>query len=298
MNPENPTSTIRRIGFIGLGVMGGAMCRNIIRKARFESVVLFDPNPLAVQDVLVVGGQAAPDLKALVQASDAIMLSLPDGKASASVMKDLLPLMRPGQLLIETSTIPVQLAQEQARSCEAVQVHYLDAPVARTREAAESGTLSTMVGGSVDAFALGEPVLQCIASDITHCGPAGSGEVVKILNNMVLFQTVNALSEAMAIARRAGLPVALLADVFTTGSADSFALRNHGRKALVPGAFPERAFSTTYARKDNEYALALAQQVGVNARGAQLMEQVFAEAVKAGLSEKYFPVIHQLHEKP
>lgn len=295
MNSETQTSTIRRIGFIGLGVMGGAMCRNIIRKARFESVTLLDSNPSAIQAILAVGGQAASDLKTLVLNSDAIVLSLPDGKVSASVMDQLLPLLQPGQLVIDTSTVPVQLAKEHSQCCEASNVYYLDAPVARTREAAETGTLSAMVGGSDAAFALGAPVLQCIASDITHCGPAGSGQVVKILNNMVLFQTVNALSEAMAIANRAGVPATLLADVFAISSADSFALRNHGRKALVPGLFPELAFSTTYARKDNSYALELAHQVGINARGAQLMDAVFTEAVDAGLSNQYFPVLHRLH---
>jgi 3-hydroxyisobutyrate dehydrogenase len=297
MNSETQTSTIRRIGFIGLGVMGGAMCRNIIRQARFESVTLLDSNPFAIQAVLAVGGHAASDLKTLVLQSDAIVLSLPDGKISASVMDQLLPLLKPGQLVMDTSTVPVQLALEQSKRCEAVDVYYLDAPVARTREAAETGTLSAMVGGSGVAFALAMPILRCIASDITHCGPAGSGQVVKILNNMVLFQTVNALSEAITIAERAGVSATLLADVFSIASADSFALRNHGRKSLVPGIFPERAFSTTYARKDNRYALELAHQVGVNARGAQLMEAVFNEAVDAGLSDQYFPVIHRLHGK-
>lgn len=297
MKSETQMTTLHRIGFIGLGVMGGAMCRNLIRKARFKSVSLYDSNPCAMEAVLAVGGQAASDLQALVQASDAILLSLPDGKVSVSVMDQLHPWLRPGQLVIDTSTIPVDLAKKQFQQCQALDVHYLDAPVARTREAAEMGTLSAMVGGTDIAYALGKPILQCIASDISHCGPAGSGQVVKILNNMVLFQTVNALSEAIEIAKRAGVSADMLADVFSISSADSFALRNHGRKALVPGRFPERAFSTVYARKDNSYALALANAVGVHARGAQLMETVFAEAVAAGLSDQYFPVIHRLHEK-
>ena len=285
-----------RAGFIGLGVMGGAMCRNIIRRERFPLVSFMDHDAAAVASVAAVGGSVAPDLGALVNQSDIIVLSLPDGDASNSVVNSILPLMRPGQLLIDTSTIAVRLAQEHAQRCEAAQVLYLDAPVARTREAAEAGTLSTMVGGSEEAFAMGQPLLECIASDITHCGPAGSGEVVKILNNMVLFQIVNALSEAMAIASRAGVSPQLLADVFEKGSADSFALRNHGRKSLVPGNYPERAFSTNYARKDNAYALTLAQQVGVKALGAEMMEGVFQRAVDAGFEQQYFPVLHRLHE--
>jgi len=295
MATESIDTLAQRVGFIGLGVMGGAMCRNIIRRKRFSSVAFLDPDPGALASVAAVGGRAARDLADLAGSSDIIVLSLPDGDVSDRVVSDLLPLLRAGQLLIDTSTIPVQLAQLHAQRCEAVQVAYVDAPVARTREAAEAGTLSTMVGGSIQAFAQARPLLECIASDITHCGPAGSGEVVKILNNMVLFQIVNALSEAMAIAARAGVSPERLADVLEKGSADSFALRNHGRKSLVPDVYPERAFSTRYARKDNAYALSLARQLGVDARGAQLVEEVFDRAMAAGYSQQYFPVIHRLH---
>lgn len=257
----------------------------------------FDTAPHAVAAVAAVGGTAATDLKTLVDNADIIVLSLPDSEVSESVVANVLTLARPGQLLIDTSTIAVQQAQDHAHRCALAQVLYLDAPVARTREAAEAGTLSTMVGGSDEAFALALPLLECIASDITHCGPAGSGEVVKILNNMVLFQIVNALSEAMAIAARAGVAPDRLAEVLEKGSADSFALRNHGRKSLVPGLYPERAFSTNYARKDNTYALRLAQQVGIDAQGAQLMERIFERSAQAGYAHQYFPVLHRLHEE-
>lgn len=297
MTVDSLNAPPRRVGFVGLGVMGGAMCRNIIRRARFASVTFTDPDPDAVASVAAAGGRPAASLADVVGQSDIVVLSLPDGEVSDQVVGSLLPLARPGQLLVDTSTIAVHLAQEHARRCAAAQVMYLDAPVARTREAAEAGTLSTMVGGSDEAFALARPLLECIASDITHCGPAGSGQVVKILNNMVLFQVVNALSEAMAIASRAGVPPPLLAEVLEKGSADSFALRNHARKSLVPGVYPERAFSTNYARKDNAYALALAQQVGVDAAGAKLMETIFRRAVDAGFAQQYFPVLHRLHER-
>lgn len=295
MTTESTNTSALRVGFVGLGVMGGAMCRNIIRRQRFASVTFIDPDREAVEAVAIVGGRPAIDLADLASSSDVIVLSLPDGDVSDQVINEFLPLARVGQLLIDTSTIPVHVAQRHAQRCAAARVSYVDAPVARTREAAEAGTLSTMVGGSAEAVALARPLLECIASDITHCGPAGNGEAVKILNNMILFQVVNALSEAMAIASRAGVPPELLAQVLEKGSADSFALRHHGRKSLIPGVYPERAFSTSYARKDNAYALSLARQMGVSARGALLMDQIFGDAVDAGYSQHYFPVIHRLH---
>jgi 3-hydroxyisobutyrate dehydrogenase-like beta-hydroxyacid dehydrogenase len=122
----------------------------------------------------------------------------------------------------------------------------------------------------------------------------GSGQVVKILNNMVLFETVMALSEAKAIAERAGVDPERLFDALSKGSADSFALRNHGMKAVLPDDFPLRAFSAAYARKDLSYALRLAQETGVPAAGAQTVDGWFAKAIERGLQDRYWPVISRL----
>ena len=187
-----------------------------------------------------------------------------------------------------------QLTRALAAEFEARGARYLDAPVARTRQAAEAGTLSVMVGGDAETFARVQPILACIASEITHCGVIGSGQVTKILNNMVLFETVAALSEAYAIARRAGLDPALLFDTLAKGSADSFALRSHGMKAIIPQTFPERAFSVEYARKDLAYALELAADTKVDAEGARRVDDLFERAIQAGLGEQYHPVISRI----
>ena len=173
-------------------------------------------------------------------------------------------------------------------------VDYADAPIARTRQAAINGTLSIMVGADDAVFTALKPVLALMASDVTHCGPVGCGQIAKIMNNMVLVQTVVALSEAASIARRAGLPTDKLFEVLAKGSADSFALRNHGMKAILPGVFPERAFSTSYARKDLSYALELAEAVGVTVAGAKNADDVLAAAQDAGYADLYWPVISRV----
>jgi len=170
-------------------------------------------------------------------------------------------------------------------------VDFADAPVARTRAAAEAGTLSVMVGANEQIFRRIEPLLKTFATEITHCGNIGAGQLTKILNNMVLFETGVALAEALALARRGGLDPALLLGTLAKGSADSFALRNHGMKAIVPGVFPERAFSTEYALKDLSYALELAGDAGLRIRGAELIGEVLQEAIDAGSGGNYFPVI-------
>jgi 3-hydroxyisobutyrate dehydrogenase-like beta-hydroxyacid dehydrogenase len=171
---------------------------------------------------------------------------------------------------------------------------YADAPIARTREAAQKGTLAITVGAAPAVFARIRPLLQCMGTDVMHVGAVGAGQVVKIVNNMVLFQTVHALAEALALGRRAGVSPELLFDALARGSADSFALRNHGMKAMLQGEYPERAFSVAYAAKDNAYALDLGRETGVRLRGAQLVADVLNEADAAGWRDAYWPVMARL----
>ncbi len=162
---------------------------------------------------------------------------------------------------------------------------FADAPIARTRQAAIDGTLSIMVGGTAETFARIEPLLRHLASEVTHCGDAGAGQAVKILNNMILFQTVVALAEALTIGRANGIDGKILYETLTKGSADSFALRNHGMKAMLPGVFPERAFSTDYALKDLSYAIQMAEDKGVPALGADVARELMERAEELGYSQ-------------
>ena len=164
-----------------------------------------------------------------------------------------------GQIVVDLGTSSVDQTRDFAKQLQAKGASWADAPIARTRQAAQDGTLSVMVGATPELYAAIEPLIRCFATDVTLCGGIGAGQVTKILNNMVLFETVNALSEAVAVAKRNGVDPKLLLDTLSKGSADSFALRNHGMKAIVPGNFPERAFSTEYALKDLSYALELAE---------------------------------------
>jgi 3-hydroxyisobutyrate dehydrogenase-like beta-hydroxyacid dehydrogenase len=290
----NPNEEIT-VGFIGLGVMGAPMCRNLIRKMPNAKVVVYDKSAEAIASVTGEGADVAENAESLARMSDVVLFSLPNGEAVRQVVDAIIGNIRPDTIIIDTSTSPVDVTKEMAKRVRAAGGEYLDAPIARTRAAAENGTLSIMVGGDTKAFESVLPILQCMGTEISHCGPVGSGQIVKILNNLVLFQTVHALSEALAIASLAGINGEVLFDVFSKGSADSFALRNHGRKALLAGDFPPRAFSTDYARKDNTYAIALADSVGISPKGAKLLDEVFSLAQQRSLGEFYFPVLHKLH---
>jgi 3-hydroxyisobutyrate dehydrogenase len=282
----------KTIGFIGLGVMGEPICRNLVKKSGAH-VVAFDLAPEPLARLREEGADIAGSVAALVKASEIVFLCLPSAKHVRSVFEGdgILNNVRRGCVVVDLGTSSVRLTRDVAAQLQSKGAVWADAPIARTRQAAQDGTLSVMVGASPDLFATIEPLIRCFATDVTRCGDVGAGQVTKILNNMVLFQTVNALAEAVAVARRNGVDPALLLDTLSKGSADSFALRNHGLKAIVPGAFPERAFSTEYALKDLSYALELAADAGIKIRGAELIGEVLQDAIDAGSGGAYFPVI-------
>ena len=199
--------------------------------------------------------------------------------------------MRSGSYVIDTSTTTVALARDLNSRFAARGIHFADAPVARTRAAAEQGTLSVMVGGTEQVFKRLKPTLAHIATDITHCGAPGAGQAMKLINNMVLFQNVVALAEALSLARKAGLSATKVFDALSKGSADSFALRNHGMKAMLPDKYPERAYSVEYALKDMEYLLEFAKQARAELSAAKNAMAALERAAVAGNREKYFPVL-------
>lgn len=280
---------IATIGFIGLGVMGEPMCGHLARRSG-HTVLAHDlrPEPLAR---LAEFGVAAASPADLAQRCDLILLSLPDGRAMQSVISALEPGLGAGQCVVDTSTSPVALTRMIGERLTGRGIGFADAPVARTREAAARGELSIMVGASDAVFAHVKPVLETMGTDVTHCGPVGCGQVVKILNNMLVFQNTHALAEAIAIGRRNGVPPDVLLPAIALGSGDSFALRSHGMKSLLPRVFPERAFSTRYAIKDLSYALEMADAAGVAVPGAQLAMQRLRAAEQQGYGEAYHPAV-------
>jgi len=281
------------IGFIGLGVMGEAICRNLAKKAS-DDVMGFDLDPAPLERLKADGVVAAASVREVAERCNIVLLSLPGVPEVKNVCAGPASLMlhlRSGSYVIDTSTTTVALARDLNSRFAARGIHFLDAPVARTRAAAEAGTLSVMVGGTEAVFKRMKPVLVHIASDITHCGAPGAGQAMKLINNMVLFENVVALAEALSLARKAGLSATKVFDALGKGSADSFALRNHGMKAMLPDKFPERAYSVEYALKDMTYLMEFAKQARAELTAAKNALAALERAAAGGNGKKYFPVL-------
>ena len=279
------------VGFIGTGAMGEHMCRNIAENGN-HPVIAFDLSSTPLKRLSNYGVTIAESAMDAAIKSNVLILSLPGGPEVESIANDtLLSPKLNGLTIIDMSTTPVKLTREIAQKFDQMGIQFLDAPVARTQQAAIDGNLSIMVGGNNDTLKRYKDVLLCMGPDITHCGPVGCGQIAKILNNMVVFQNGVALAEAIAIGREAGMDGGHLLDIINKSSGASFVGMNHGMKSMVPGKFPLKQFPARYALKDLSYALQLAEEGGVMSPGAELAGEMLEKAIDLGHGDEYWPTI-------
>ncbi len=281
------------IGFIGLGVMGAPMCRNIAMK-HAGNVIAFDLSADARAALADTRAHAAGSVAEVWEEADAVFLSLPGGKQVEAVClgsDGVFARARKPGVVVDLSTTSVATAREVGEKLATVGVLFADAPVARTREAAQKGELSIMVGATGDVFARVEPMLRYMGTDVTHCGPVGSGQFVKLVNNALLDVNIIAIAEAMVLAERAGFDPAVMIEAVSKGSGDSYGLRNHAVKSMLPREFPENSFPPEYKIKDLSYLLELADEKDAPARAFDLARRYFQETIDAGYSGRYFTAV-------
>lgn len=288
------------IGFVGLGVMGGPMCRNIALKHKGD-VIAYDVSENAFNALEGTGAKRANSLAEIAAQADMVFLSLPGGPqvekvclGEPGVTEGLVKGDNKPSVIVDLSTTTVESARKIAAALHAAGVAFADAPVARTREAAQRGELSIMVGASVQLFQQIQPILSYMGTDVTHCGDTGCGQVVKLVNNALVFENTLALAEMMVVAERAGVEPSTMLDAVSKGSGDSFALRNHGYKSLLPRNYPAKSFPPEYAVKDLGYLLELAEQVGVTARVADMARRYYATTAEKGWAGRYYPAVIEI----
>jgi 3-hydroxyisobutyrate dehydrogenase-like beta-hydroxyacid dehydrogenase len=287
------------IGFLGLGVMGGAMCRNIALKHGGD-VIAFDTNPDAFAALDGTKARRASTVAEVAEQADIVFLSLPGSEHVEQVClgaEGLASTSKRPSIIVDLSTTTVAVARSVAERLSVKGIAFADAPVARTREAAQRGELSIMVGADETLYARIEPLLRYMGSDVTHCGPTGCGQVVKLINNALVFENTVAIAEMMVVGERAGVQPAVLLDAVSKGSGDSFALRNHARKSMLPRAFPEKSFPPEYVLKDISYVLELAAQVGVATHITQLTQRYYAATASNGWSGRYYPAVIEIVDR-
>jgi 3-hydroxyisobutyrate dehydrogenase len=289
---------VSKIGFVGLGNMGGPMAGNLVTAG--HEVTGFDLAPACRDAAQARGVRIAATAAAAVADADAVITMLPAGRHVIAVWTDLAAAVRPGALLIDSSTIDVDSARKAHAFFADQEFLTLDAPVSGGTGGAAAGTLTFMVGGSLAAFAAAEPILQKMGKRIVRCGDAGAGQAAKICNNMILGISMAGVCEAFVLAEQLGLSHQALFDVASTSSGQCWSLNTY---CPVPGPVPtspanngyKPGFSAALMLKDlklaQEAALGCGASTPLGAEAAQLYS-LFDKSGRGG--EDFSAIIHLL----
>lgn len=274
---------MKRIGFIGTGIMGLPMAGHLARaglQLKAWNRTLSKAAPLAALGVELVGSphEAARDV-------DALVCMLSSGPACDEVLlgsDGLIAAMRPGALLLVMSSIPVDTARYQAQAASARSLSYVDAPVSGGEKGAREASLAIMAGATPAAYAQAQPLLALMGRP-THVGGAGCGQLAKLVNQMMVAANIASVSEAMLLAERGGADVARVREALLGGFADSTILRQHALRMIagdfVPGG------PAKYQLKDTRTAIAFARGVGLSLPMLNQADQLFADMVEHGEGE-------------
>lgn len=285
-----------KIGFIGVGRMGGPMALNT-HKAGFE-VAAYDVVPTALRSLDSEGIHTCGSRAEIAASADVIILMLPSDDALKETMEGtdgLLTVLRPGQIVIDMSTSKLATSRHYAQKASERNAHMLDAPVSGGTGGAQNGTLSIMVGGEQAIYEQCRPVLQAMGKTVTRIGDHGMGLVAKLVNQMLMEATFCAVAESFAFAVKAGADVATVYEAVRNGLAGSKVL-DQTIETLLSGNFGTGRELTLHY-KDGGYALDAVASVDAWAPVTELSHKLFADALAAGQGEKSAPALVKLFEE-
>lgn len=279
-------TTIKRVGFLGTGIMGAPMAHNIAR-AGF-AVSAWNRDRQKAEALAAHGINVAESAAAASADQDAVVVMLSSGPVCDAVLDGgdgrdgALAALAPGALLVVMSSIPVETARAQAERCAARGVHYLDAPVSGGEAGAQAATLSIMAGGTAEAFAQGEALLSAMGTPL-HIGAAGTGQLTKLVNQLTVACTIAAVAEALLLAERGGADLAKVRQALLGGFAQSKILDMHGQR-MIAGDFAPGG-PAKHQVKDTTTAKAFAEGLGLNLPVLGLVDQMYADMVENGDAE-------------
>lgn len=275
---------MERIGFIGLGIMGKPMAQNLL-KAGYPLVV-YNRSRSAMEALAADGAVLAESPKAIAQQVDVVISCVsdsPDVEAIALGSNGIIEGAKPGLTFIDMSTIAPATARKVYTALKEKGVEALDAPVSGGDIGAQQGTLSIMVGGDEPAFQRSLPILQAMGKNIVYIGEAGAGQVTKACNQIVVAMTVQAVAEALTLAKKSGVDVAKVREALLGGFAQSRVLEVHGKRILAGDFQP--GFKLKLHRKDMNIVLQTGREVGVPLLGSAQVTTMMDALLAQGKGE-------------
>lgn len=261
------------IGFIGLGIMGKPMARNLIKAG--YSLIGYNRSRPSVDELAKEGAKAASHPQEVAAQAEVVITMLPDSPEVDQVYagdRGVFAGAQPGSLLIDMSSISPVVARRLAAEAGKQSLDMLDAPVSGGEAGAISGTLSIMIGGSAAAVERAMPIFQVLGKNIVHVGEAGAGQVTKAANQVVVGLTIAAVSEALVLATKAGVDPVKVRQVLLGGFAQSRVLEAHGQKMLERNFKP--GFRIRLHEKDLGIALATGKEYGVPLMLTSILDQI------------------------
>ncbi len=270
-----------KIGFIGLGIMGKPMARNLM-KAGYK-VVVYNRSRTPMDELSVDGATTADSPKAVAEQSTVIITMLPDSPQVREVMTGeagVLAGAQAGTLVIDMSTISPVVTQELAQMAQTRGVRMLDAPVSGGDVGAQQGTLSIMVGGSTEDFEQAKPIFTVLGKTIVHVGGTGAGQVVKACNQIVVALTIEAVSEALVLGSKAGVDPEVIIKVLSGGLAANRVMEVRGPNFLQHNFQP--GFKIALHHKDLGIALSAAREYGVALPVTAIVDQMLQSLQQRG----------------
>ncbi|MBO9707572.1 MAG: NAD(P)-dependent oxidoreductase [Caulobacter sp.] len=268
-----------KTAFVGLGVMGFPMAGHL--KAAGHEVTVFNRSPeKAERWVLAHGGASGATIAEAVAGAELVVLCVGNDDDVRGVVAQALPAMAPGGVIVDHTTTSAVVAREMDEAARAAGRWFLDAPVSGGQAGAENGQLTIMVGGDPAAYARVEPVLQAYAKAIRLMGPAGSGQLTKMCNQIAIAGVVQGVAEALHFAKRAGLPTDDVLAAISKGAAQSWQMENRWG-TMSEGKF-DFGFAVDWMRKDLGIALAEAGRNGAHLDVTALVDGYYAEIQAMG----------------
>ena len=271
-----------KVAFIGLGVMGFPMARHL--KDKGHEVTVYNRTGAKAQDwVRKHGGKAAPTPAEAAKGQDLVMLMVGNDNDVIEVATGAdgaLNTMSKGAILIDHTTASADCARKVAAAAKAKGVDFIDAPVSGGQAGAENGKLTVMCGGEPGPFERAKPVMDSYARAVTLLGPAGAGQLTKMVNQICIAGLVQALSEGIAFAEKAGLDADLVLDVISKGAAQSWQMENRG-KTMHQRKF-DFGFAVDWMRKDLGICLGEAKRNGAKLPVTETVAGYYDEVSKAG----------------
>ena len=269
----------RKLAFLGLGVMGYPMAGHLAR-AGHDVTVFNRTGAKATKWIEQYGGKSAPSPADAARDADIVLMCVGNDNDVRTVAKDALSGMKENAILVDHTTASAHVAREVAAAANARRIAFLDAPVSGGQAGAENGKLTIMVGGDANVFARAEPVLAHYARAVTLMGPTGAGQLTKMVNQICIAGLVQALSEGINFAQRAGLDAERVLDVISKGAAQSWQMENRG-KTMVADKF-DFGFAVDWMRKDLSICVEEGRTNGAALPVTALVDQFYARVQARG----------------